>query len=103
MRKVALACILLAGCTTGDLVRSIRADQTRPEVERILGAPDGYQRDGNTEALTYAQRLMSGWSWDRADYHVILVDGRVSSYGPGTIRPSSGPAFGTLLIVPIRR
>lgn len=103
MWRCALACLLLVGCTTGEQVREIRPDQTRAEVERTLGRPDGYQRNGNAEALTYAQRLMSGWSWDRADYHVILVDGRVTSYGPGVIRPSSGPMVGTLLIVPLGR
>ena len=64
-----------------------------------MGRPDGYNRAGNYEAMTYANRLMSGWSWDRADYSVILVDGTVSSYGPGTIRQGSGPNVGMLFLI----
>lgn len=66
MRRWLLACALTLGstaCTTGENVRmSIRDGETREQVERTLGRPDGYQRQGNTEALIYANRLLSGWS-----------------------------------------
>ena len=29
---------------------------------------------------------MSGWSWDRTDYHVILHQGQVAAYGNGEVR-----------------
>lgn len=104
-RHVALFAFALVGaaCTTGENIRmSMRGGETRDEVERMLGRPDGYQRQGSTEALTYANRLISGWGWDRADYIVILTDGRVSSYGPGAIRQGQGPMVGTLVLIPLR-
>lgn len=64
-----------------------------------MGQPDGYQTEGNAEALTYANRLMTGWSWDRADYHVILVNGAVTAWGPGTIRQNSAPGTLTTLVL----
>jgi hypothetical protein len=97
-----MSAILLVACTTGENMRQLHGGETKAEVEAILGRPDGYRRVGNTEALTYAQRLMSGWSWDKADYQVILVDGRVAEYGPGTIRPAPTPSVSTLVIVPLR-
>jgi hypothetical protein len=65
-----------------------------------MGRSDGYRREGNTEVLTYANRLMSGWAWDRADYHVMLVDGRVTACGPGTIRAAPAPSFAAFVLIP---
>jgi hypothetical protein len=57
----------------------------RDEVVATLGPPDGDWHDGRTEVLTYADRLMSGWGWDRADYFVNMTDGHVIAFGPGPI------------------
>jgi hypothetical protein len=98
-----LTTLVLPSCTTGENIRmSMRGGETREEVERMLGRPDGYQRQSNTEALIYSNRLITGWGWDRADYIVVLTDGRVSSYGPGAVRQGQGPALGTLVIIPFR-
>ncbi len=103
MRQLAvLLAILLAACTTGERMGSVSYGMTREQVIAVLGPPSGGQRSGNTEAITYVNRLISGWSWDRADYHVILTDGQVTAYGPGVVRQNPGPAFGTMMIVPIR-
>jgi hypothetical protein len=67
------ACSFL--CTTGDLMGDLRAGMTKDQVLAVLGRPDGFAQSGSTEALTYSNRLMSGFSWDRADYHVILTSG----------------------------
>jgi hypothetical protein len=70
----------------------MRDGMSKDQVVAMLGPPDGYARNGNTEVLTYADRLVSGWDWDRADYRVSLSDGRVTSYGPGPILyPPSEP------------
>ena len=98
----AIALSTLVACTAGENIRSLQGGETRTQVEQIMGRPDGYTREGNSEALTYANRLMSGWSWDRADYNVVLVDGRVSAFGPGTIRQGQGPNVGVLVLVPLR-
>ena len=56
------------------------------QVVKIMGRPNGVQTNGNQTSMSWTNRLMSGWSWDRADYHVLLTDGKVTHYGTGTIR-----------------
>jgi hypothetical protein len=95
------ACSFL--CTTGDLMANVRAGMTKDQVIAVLGSPDGYAQSGSTESLTYGNRLMSGFSWDRADYHVIFTSGVVTAYGPGTVRQNSAPGnIRTLVLIPIR-
>jgi hypothetical protein len=74
----------------------IHEGMARAEVISTLGNPDGFQRSGDYEALRYSNRLISGWSWDRADYTVLLLDGRVIGYGPGEVRQRD---MGVLVIV----
>ena len=50
----------------------------------------GFQRNGEYEALVYTHRLISGWSWDRTDYTIILQNGGVVQYGTGQVR-QNGP------------
>jgi hypothetical protein len=82
---VLISVVLLAACTTGEKMADMRDGMTKDQVVATLGQPDGISHDGNTEVLTYANRLMSGWDFDRADYHVNLTDGHVIAYGPGPI------------------
>ena len=105
--KVAIAILITlvlftSGCTTGEKVSDLREGLNRTEVESILGEPDGFIRDGNYVGYTYINRLISGWGWDRADYHVIFKDDRVIQWGAGTVRQGSGPNVGTLVLVPLR-
>jgi hypothetical protein len=93
------ACLVF--CTTGELIGNLRAGMTKDQVIAVLGNPDGYTQSGSTEALTYGNRLMSGFSWDRADYHVILTSGAVTAYGPGTVRQNSAPVR-ALVLIPLR-
>lgn len=77
---------LLSGCVIGERMGNVREGMSKDEVISTLGNPDGFQRSGDYEALRYTNRLMSGWSWDRADYTVIFKKGRVVEYGPGQVR-----------------
>lgn len=90
---------LISGCVTGQKMGDIHEGISKREVVAILGNPDGYQRTGEYEALRYTDRLISGWSWNRTDYTVILQNGRVSEYGPGQVR-QDGPSV--LVLVPVR-
>jgi hypothetical protein len=95
------ACLFF--CTTGEQIGDLRAGMTKDQVIAVLGRPDGFAQSGSTEALTYSNRLMSGFSWDRADYHVILSSSLVTAYGPGTVRQNSAPGnIRTLVLIPIR-
>ena len=104
MRK-ALAAIVVAaaisGCATGDKMGHIEPGMNRTQVNEIMGAPDGYQQQSGYEILKYANRLMSGWGWDRSDYYVLLKDGKVAEYGNGVVREKS-PNSGILVVAPIR-
>ena len=94
------AALLLSGCVTGDKVRGgIREGMTKDQVISTLGQPDGFKRSGDAEALQYTNRLISGWSWDRTDYTVILENGHVTQYGPGQVR-QEGPNL--LIVVPVK-
>jgi hypothetical protein len=89
MRKLSLLLLLLVflmGCATGELMSRVRPGMAKDEVTNMLGNPDGYQKRGEYEALKFSNRLISGWSWDRADYYVILKEGKVVEYDPGEVR-----------------
>lgn len=103
IRGLLVGCLLLEllGCSTGERMQSVREGMSKDEVIATLGNPDGFQRSGDYEALRYANRLISGWSWDRADYNVILRNGRVVEYGPGQVRQRD-PNVSTLILVPLR-
>ena len=93
--------ICLPACTTGERISDIRPGMTPQQVKRILGEPDGYKKNGDIEAFTYANRLISGWSWDRADYSFLFKDGGLLEYGPGQIRQGQQP--NTMVLIPLAR
>jgi hypothetical protein len=53
------------------------------QVVGILGRPDAVRSNAPYEQLEYTHRLITGWSWDRSDFKVILKDGRVVEFGHG--------------------
>ncbi len=96
--SIAITATLMAGCITGDGIRNLSPGMTRAEVIQTVGRPDGVQTSGEYESLSYANRLMSGWSWDRTDYFVILKNGVVTQYGNGAVR-QEGPPGNTVLVL----
>jgi hypothetical protein len=62
---------------------------TRQQVVGLLGGPDVVGSSGAYEQLEYTHRLITGWSWDRSDFKVILKDGRVVEFGHGEVRDRS--------------
>ena len=55
---VVTAAFLLAGCFGGQQITQIDVGMYREQVIGILGRPDGYRSAGDTEAMTYSNRLM---------------------------------------------
>lgn len=92
--------VLSACATTGEKMKRLNSGMTREDVVGVLGRPDGVQTSGDYEALKYSHRMVTGWAWDRADYNVILKDGRVVEYGTGEVRVKEGPTS-VLLLVPL--
>lgn len=102
MRSVAvLVLLVLAGCAMGPRMQSLYPQMTEAAVVSLLGRPDGARAYGDYTVYTYANRLMSDWSWDRADYHVVMdTQRRVVAYGPGEIRTAQN---GVVVLVPVPR
>jgi hypothetical protein len=50
------------------------------------GFTEGFKVSGDFTVLTYKNRLISGWSYDRADFHVILKNDSVVETGSGEVR-----------------
>lgn len=93
-------CGLLISCaTTGEKMSRISPGMTKAEVIDTLGNPDGFKKVGDFEVLSYTHRLITGWAWDRADYHIILKDGKVAEYGADEVRVKD---MNTILLVPLR-
>jgi len=84
-----MSLILLTGCTTGEKMSRIETGMSRQQVIAILGRPDEVSSQGQYERLGFTHRLITGWSWDRTDFNVVLKDGKVLQYGHGEIRDRS--------------
>ncbi len=92
--------IFLTSCTTGEIVRKdIQPGMSKEKLIEVMGNPDGFRLVGDQEVLTYTNRLISGWSWDRADYHFVIKDNKVIAYGTGEVRVKQN---NTILIVPLK-
>ncbi len=70
------------------------------EVQSILGNQEGYRKVGDYEIYSYYNKLISGWAWDRADYHYIFENGKLIAYGAGEIRQNQNT--GVVFIVPLK-
>lgn len=90
--SMVLLSLLLTACTTGEKIGDLAPGMSRDQVIHTLGNPDGVAVNGKNELLTYSNRLMSGWGYDRADYKVVLEDNKVVQYGADVIRQDNGAA-----------
>ncbi|MGE4193092.1 MAG: hypothetical protein AB7E51_06865 [Pseudodesulfovibrio sp.] len=95
------AVIMLGGCrTTGEKMSDLYPGMTQAQTMEKLGRPDSFRSSGEYEIYTYSNRLMSGWAWDRSDYHVIFKNEKLVEYGHGEVRQNN-PNTGTLVLVPV--
>ena len=85
----------------GRKMQEIRPGMSEPQVVQTLGRPDGFKVQGNCKALTYTNRLISGWAWDRADFYVVLCDGKVTEAGSGEVRQGQNPNR-FIFVVPVQ-
>lgn len=92
--------IAVTGCATGERVAGLSPGMSQADVIGTLGRPDGFKAEGRYKILKYTNRLISGWSWDRADYFVILKDDKVTEYGSGKVREKNVGGIHTILIHP---
>ena len=80
---------VFSACTTGEKMSGLEPGMTRQQVVGVLGRPDAVRSNGQYEQLEYTHRLVTGWSWDRSDFNVILKNGRVVEFGHDEIRDRS--------------
>ena len=92
---------ILVGCFHGEQIRRVQPGMSIDEVKSIMGPQEGYRTIGEYEIYSYYNKLISGWAWDRADYHYIVKDGKVVEYGAGEIRQNQNT--GVVFIVPLNR
>jgi hypothetical protein len=98
IRRIGLAllmplALLIASCVTGEKMSSLSPGMTKAQVIATLGRPDGYQSEGENEVLKYTNKLVSGFSWDKADYYAILQEGKLVEYGAGQVRQDESHKF----------
>ena len=90
--------IIITGCATGEKVARLSPGMSQADVVGTLGRSDGFRTEGGYTILKYTNRLISGWSWDRADYFVILRDDKVTEYGSGEVREKNVGGIHTIFI-----
>jgi hypothetical protein len=105
MKKIIIAIlsfIILAtsGCFHGEKITSIQPGMTIDQVKAIMGPQEGYKKIGEYEVYSYYNKLISGWAWDRADYHYVYKDGILVEYGAGKILQNQNT--GVVFIMPLK-
>jgi len=108
MKKFAVFALLTVclGCAavTGQKIRHMSEGMSKNEVIDLLGAPDGFQRNGEYTALKYLHRYIDGYpGWggngDRADYVVILKNDKVAEWGAGEVHINQNQGNGGILFI----
>lgn len=97
---VLVAILSLAGCFHGELITRVQPDMAIEDVKAIMGPQEGYRKIGDYEVYSYYNKLISGWAWNRADYHYVVKDGKVIQYGAGEIRQNQNT--GVVFIIPLK-
>jgi hypothetical protein len=85
-KLILIISLFIAGCATGELAQSVHPGMPTEQVTQIMGRPDGFKQNGDFTIYKYTNRLISGWSWDRADYSFIFKENRLSEFGAGEVR-----------------
>jgi outer membrane protein assembly factor BamE (lipoprotein component of BamABCDE complex) len=97
MKKASFLLVIpmLAGCTTGQNMAKVNLGMSEDQVVGILGKPDSAasRNEGLTNVVeyVYSNRLISGFSWNRADYVVDFRDNRVVSFAPTNVVTVANP------------
>lgn len=91
---------LICGCVpiTGMAMQKIQPGMTREQVIKITGNPNGFRSAGDTETLSYTDRPIDWNTPNRADFQVVLKNGRVISCGASEVRKNN---VGVIGIVPM--
>ena len=84
-----IAAFVLSACAMSVNLPQIREGMARSEVEAKMGSPDSFRRSGEYTGIEYKDRLISGWSWNRADYSFIFKNNKLIQWGAGQVRQAT--------------
>jgi len=97
-----IALLVMSACTMSENLPRVYEGMPQSELEDVMGAPDSFVKRGDFSGLEYKNRLISGWSWDRADYSFIFKNDRLVEWGSGEVRQGSqGNNVQTLILFPM--
>jgi hypothetical protein len=88
---------MLSACVTGEKFSRLHPGMTKGQVVGLLGNPKGYEQNGSDESLQYPGGLISGWSYDSADFYVMLHNGIVTKYGAANVQKAQ---HSTVVLLP---
>lgn len=88
------------GCFHGEIITRVQPGMTIEQVKSIMGPQEGYKKIGEYEVYSYYNKLISGWAWDRANYHYVYKGGVLVEYGAGEIRQNQNT--GVVFIMPLK-
>jgi len=94
--------VLISACATGERIVRLDPGMTKGQVVEVMGRPDGFKAQDGYEVLRYTNRLISGWSWDRADYNIVMKDGKLIEYGAGEVRTKQVGTNTILFLAPLQ-
>lgn len=70
---VSFAIALFAvGCFHGEKITRVQPGMSVEDLKSTMGPQEGYRKIGDYEIYSYYNKLISGWAWDRADYHYVF-------------------------------
>lgn len=90
--------MFLACATTGEQTKRLSPGMDKEDVVREMGRPDGFETIDSAQCYLYYNKLISGWSWDRADYRLCFRDGKLSDYKAINIREKQPATTNTVII-----
>jgi len=90
--------IFITACATGEKTHAIEPGMSQEQVVSVMGKPDGFRQSDEYTIYQYTNRLISGWSWDRADYSFIFKNNLLVEYGPGEVREKNVGGVHTIFL-----
>jgi len=93
---------MVSACATGERIVRLEPGMTKVQIVDVMGRPDGFKTQEGYEVLRYTNRLISGWSWDRADYNIVMKDGKLVEYGAGEVRTKQVGTYTILFLAPLQ-
>lgn len=97
---IALLSINVAAAGIRDRMARLQIGMSSRKATHLLGRPDSVRQEGEFTIWGYSHRIIDRWSWDRADFYVVLKNDFVTEYGTGEIRQDTSHQSAAIVTVP---